>query len=70
MKKLEIAIIYTAIFLSVVGENLSFGSHLRIQREVRERSALFQKVKEGRYPFKAGIPNFHSSGIKVGDFPK
>lgn len=70
MKKLEIAIIYTAIFLSVVGENLSFGSHLRIQRAVRERSALFQKVKEGRYPFKAGIPNFHSSGIKVGDFPK
>nr|XP_058940386.1 uncharacterized protein LOC131768677 [Pocillopora verrucosa] len=46
MKKLEIAIIYTAIFLSVVGENLSFGSHLRIQRAVRERSALFQKVKE------------------------
>jgi len=47
MKELRISALYMTIFLGIVGENLSFGSQLAIERNERNRVALFHKVKEG-----------------------
>ena len=47
MKELRISALYVAIFLGIVSENLSFGSQLAIERNERNRVALFHKVKEG-----------------------
>ncbi|KAJ7355145.1 hypothetical protein OS493_027937 [Desmophyllum pertusum] len=47
MKDLE-CVLYFAILLGVVGEKISCGSKLAIQRHENNRFAVFRKVKEGK----------------------